>query len=454
MRRSSAARSARSRRSDPPTTIRRRSLDRVRSLPPLLAAALVLAIAACGSPTPSPSAVAPSASPSPAGSLATTPSPNSSGDLSAEYARIEAQVEQLRELTAKSPVHPTILDEAALKKNIAADFAKNNPPKLVAATQQLFELMGLVPADSDLAALYVTLLGSQVAGYYDPDTKQLYVVSKSGALGPTEQVTFAHEYTHALQDQNFGLGNLQLDAVGQGDTSLARLSLVEGDATLLMAHWAQAHLTPQELVELIQQSTDPEQAQILAGMPQILRETLLFPYTSGLQFVLAAQASGGWSAVDAIFGRLPSSTEQILHADKYASAEKPIPIEFPEDLATRLGTGWSVDLQDTLGEFQLRVWLESAGGLTDASASPAAAGWGGDRVALVSKGDRAGAVIDTRWDSASDARAFADAAQTTLAKLTASTALIAIDGTNRVTIFLASDEALVNSLASALGLAG
>ena len=58
---------------------------------------------------------------------------------------------------------------------------------------------------------------SQVAGLYSPDDKQLYVVSRSGKLGPTEKTTFAHEYTHALQDQNFDLGSLKLDEVGEGD---------------------------------------------------------------------------------------------------------------------------------------------------------------------------------------------------------------------------------------------
>jgi hypothetical protein len=87
-------------------------------------------------------------------------------------------------------------------------------------------------------------------------------------------------------------------------------------------------------------------------------------------------------------------------------------------------------------------------------ATAAAAGWGGDRVALVRNGDRLGAVLDTRWDSPADAAEFAAAAQTTLDKLTIHHAMIALDGTTRVTLFFASDDATIGALAGALGLAG
>ena len=147
-------------------------------------------------------------------------------------------MQQIRQLSAKTPVEPKLLDEAGLKANVTASFQKENPPELVAANQRISELLGLIPQGTSLEALYLKLLASQVAGYYDSDTKELYVVSRSGGLGPTERISFAHEFDHALQDQNFGLDKLQLDTIGEGDRGLARLSVAEGDATLLMSLWA------------------------------------------------------------------------------------------------------------------------------------------------------------------------------------------------------------------------
>lgn len=419
-----------------------------------IVAACATSIPATGSSAPTSPSGATSLPPASAGPTAssTAAAPSPTPDAAAIYAAIESQVEQLRDLQATAPVQPILLDEAALQKNIAAGFAKDNPAAIVAANQRLLELMGLLPPGSSLTDLYLKLLGSQVAGYYDPDTRQLYVVSKSGAIGPTEQVTFAHEFTHALQDQRFGLKNLHLGAIGQSDTTTAHSALAEGDATLVMTLWVQAQLGPAQLAQLFADSNDPTQAKILADMPDVLKQSLLFPYTSGLQFVLAQKAAGGWAAVNRLFARPPVSTEQILHPEKYATGEAPIAVSLPADLAARLGAGWSVDLRDTLGEFTLRVWLESAGRLTADVATGAAAGWGGDRVAVVRRASQIGAAIDTRWDTLRDAAEFAQAARTTLGSLAARSAIVAPAGTNRVTILLATDDATVRLLVTALRL--
>ncbi len=432
----------------------------------LLALAVALIAAACGT-SPGPTGE-PSASLAPPESGGTTPTPSGAGpsvaptptaDPAAVYAEIEAQVQELRGLEAKRAVDPKLLDEATLKKNVAADFAKDNPPELVKANGRLLELMGLLPAGSSLMDLYVKLLGSQVAGYYDPHAKELYVVSKSGGLGPVERVTFAHEFTHALQDQHFDLTSLHIDAIGQGDTSLAHLSLAEGDATLLMSLWAQAHLTPQELIQLITSSNDPEQAKILAEMPEILKQTLLFPYSAGLQLVLARQAAGGWAAVDAMYARLPASTEQVLHPEKYAASEKPIEVAFPTDLAKRLGAGWTVDLEDTLGEFQLRIWLEQVGRLDATAAAEAVAGWGGDRVILLAGPGGASAIaIRTAWDTVDDAFEFYSHGVEAVYQLQRGSVYADIlkkqeEEDRNVTVLMATDRGTLARIANLLGLA-
>ncbi len=211
--------------------------------------------------------------------------PAASQDLAAIYQTIEDQTVEIRQLQPKRPVQPTLLDDAGIKKLTSDQFDRDNPPAEIAANERMYKALGMLPADASLHDLYVQLLGSQVAGLYDPTDKHLYVVAKNGTVGPAEKVTFSHEFTHALQDQNFDLGALKLDEVGHGDQSLARLSLVEGDATLEMSLWQAQHLTAAEQAEILtQSSSDPSTAELLA-MPPILRESLLFPYLQGLSFV-------------------------------------------------------------------------------------------------------------------------------------------------------------------------
>ena len=62
-------------------------------------------------------------------------------------------------------------------------------------------------------------------------------------------MTFAHEFDHALQDQTLPIFTDQDDVLDQSDRILARQAAYEGDATLLMTHWAIENLTPEELQE-------------------------------------------------------------------------------------------------------------------------------------------------------------------------------------------------------------
>jgi hypothetical protein len=430
-----------------------RPTDRPRPRYRLLAslATVVILVAACQTTTASPSS-SPTPSPTPRPSSAGGPSPAASADLEATYAKIEADVTEIRGLQAKDPVDPVVLDEAGLRRVTSEGFEKDNPKAVVAANERLLKGLGLLPAEASLQDLYLEMLGSQVAGLYSPDDKQLYVVSRSGNVGPTEKATFSHEYTHALQDQTFDLSTLKLDEVGEGDRGLARLSLVEGDATLVMSLWEVQHLSRLELLQLIGESLNPELSASLESMPKVLQESLMFPYTSGLTFAQTLQMSGGWQAVNDAFEHPPASTEQVLHPEKYASGERPVKVDLPDDLAAKMGEGWTVGLEDTLGEFQLRVWLDQASATQGVASSTAAAeGWGGDRVALLDGPNGAWAIaLKTSWDSPQDATEFIGAAREVVGGLSGGGSVEATSATD-VSVVLASDDNLVERLGAALG---
>jgi hypothetical protein len=445
----------------PPMLDHRRAADTRRSSrrPVALLAALVLLVAACGSNGPSASPGSPSASPGSAASAGPIPSASVAAtpfvDPATVYQTIEDQVVAIRGLHPKATVSPTLLDDAGLKKLVADSFAKDNPPDVMAANERIMKALGLLPADASLTDLYLSLLGSQVAGLYSPDDKKLYVVSKSGSLGATEKVTFSHEFTHALQDQNFNLGSLHLDEVGQGDRSFARLSLVEGDATLSMTQWELQNLTQAELGQILAGASSDQSLKVLLSMPPILRESLLFPYTVGLGFVQGMQSTGGWEAVDRAFARPPDSTEQIIHPEKYAAGEAPIPVDLPKNLPARLGTGWKVGLEDTFGEFQMQVWLKQNTTVPAATAIDAAAGWGGDRVAVVNGPNGTwGVILRTSWDTDADAAAFESVATPIVTKLANPASLLPGAGGRERWVLVGSDATVLRTLGSSLGLAG
>lgn len=442
----------------------------------------VLVVAACGStsPTPAPATSGPVASASPAPSTAgpsTVPSaepspsaaaavcddtvkgdPNPGSDANdpnaTVYDAIEGQVQELRGLTATTKVDRGVFDTAGLCTYLRQGFRKDNPEALITGTETLYKQLGLMDQGASLEQLWLELLTSQVAGLYDDDAKKMFVVAKAGQIGPVEEITYAHEFTHALQDQRFGLKAFVGDATDQSDRALARSAVVEGDATLLMTFWAQRYLTPQQLAE-VGSAADPASQAILDKMPAILKDPLLFPYTSGLTTAFTAYQNGGGNAgIDKLFANPPASTEQVLHPEKLAAGEKPVPVAFPDDLAARLGSGWKVALQDTLGELLLEIVLRDGGA---SGTGDAAAGWGGDRVALLEGPDgKVAVVLDTTWDTVDDAAQFEAALAPTLDKLKGlgkSPAVLRPEE-KRVVLISADSPDTLGRVANVLGLAG
>ena len=217
--------------------------------------------------------------------------------------------------------------------------------------------------------------------------------------------------------------------------------------------WAAAHFSPRDLLAYLALSADPAAQAVLQRTPAFLRELLLYPYTTGLSFVQAAQLRGGWEGVNDLYRRMPESTEQILHPEKYAANEAPSKVTLPDDLASLLGSGWSVPLEDTFGELQLGIWLRGAG-VAPATATAAAAGWGGDRLAVVEGPSGAwGVVIETTWDTTADAVEFADASTLAVNGL-ANPARISAPTGRTVSIMVGSDQASLLALDLIFGATG
>ena len=346
-----------------------------------------------------------------------SPSGTATPDALAVYRAIAADVAGIRELDPPERADPRIIDAEQLRANLEAEFDETNPPERILVAERIDKALGLLPADASLRALSLDFQGSQVIGYYDPSVDELFLVSRSGSLGPTERATYAHEFTHQLQDRHFDLESLGLeDATDEGDRALAVLGLVEGDAVSVQTSWMTASLGATELAEIVAAAADPEALAVIGRTPAILLEAAMFPYQTGAAFVSELLAGRGYGAVDAAYARPPASTEQVLHPAKYRSGERPLDVMVPADLATRFGSGWRLDAQDTLGELQLRVWLRE-GGVAGDVARVAAEGWGGDRLGLLAApaGDGDLVVLVTEWDTTADAREFREAATAAVA---------------------------------------
>jgi len=387
--------------------MRRFRFARRLSKPMALAVAFAVAtivLAGCSSSTvESPPTVEPTATATETATGTAVPSPTVAASSTPtgppeDLAAIEARVEELRGLTPATDLQREFVDDSGLHAILDDELSDPDVRDSFIEEGRLLIALGLLPADTDIIELYGALLDEQVLGLYDPATRSMYV--RGGAPFDTlQEVTYAHEYVHALQDAHFDLEALD-SATPNRDASYALSALVEGDATLWQTLYLQ-ELGLSAALQLLGASLSAPTPDV----PPVLLDFLVFPYQEGLTYATALNRAGGSPAIDRAFETPPASTEQVLHPEKYETGEPPLEIIVPfEALADR-----TVEYDDVLGELTLRLWLRRSG-VSSRVASAAAAGWGGDRFALLERAEGASdfvAVID--WDTEGDAAEFAQA---------------------------------------------
>jgi hypothetical protein len=346
-----------------------------------------------------------------------TPYPTSVLDQSMkdEIDLIQSQVVQERGLQPKYQVPVVLLTTAELRTNVINNFLADYTDEDIADDLYELSIIGLLQANFDLKTLYIDLYSEEIAGYYDNDVKEMFVVSDTGFNGP-EHLTYSHEFTHVLQDQNYDIKNglKYNDDYCETHTEYCAgvQALIEGDATLSEYTWFQNFATTTDQEQVIQFYNNLK-SPVYDSAPDFLKKDFVFPYNQGLTFVQDIYDQGGWSAVDAVYGNPPVSTEQILHPALYPS-DTPIAVELP-DVTTALGDGWREVSRNVMGEWYTYLILadgsDQAARVDDSTAQSAAAGWGGDEYLVMhnNNANTTAFVMKDSWDTANDANQFVSA---------------------------------------------
>lgn len=349
-----------------------------------LAVATSLAVAACGG-----ASRPPTTGPAPATSAKDDASPQAPASSTPDDARAAAliaammkRVERARRLPAKTAVRGKTLARDVLLAQVKDHVKKEIPSEAVRGQGEMLVAFGLLPPAYDYEKGVFDLLEAQLAGYYEPADRTMYLAADLGA--EDAEATLAHELVHALQDQHYDLGpQIAFQAEG-GDKSSAIHALAEGDAmsammdVMMAQKGASALDLPDDLLAL------QMRAQVLmspgtADVPPVLRSSLVAPYIDGMLFVHAQRRRGGWAAVDKAWRSPPTTTEQLLHPDKYDAREPAL--EVPQPPLSAAGGGFRSMFADLMGEQGLRLVLEEWA--PREKAARAAAGWGGDRAATL-----------------------------------------------------------------------
>ena len=244
-------------------------------------------------------------------------------------------------------------------------------------SELVLKKFGLLPRDFDLETFLVALLKEEVAGYYDPKTKTVNLLD----WVPIEEQepVMAHELTHALQDQDVNLqkwmkkGDKDLGEIRKDPTPAdiendeidnAREAVVEGQAQAMMFQYAIAPtghsiVTSPAMVGAMEEEslTGSPSTKVFNDAPIFMKESLTFPYTYGMDFVIKLMQKGGKEKAFAdVLHNPPHTTRQIMEPETYLSGERIEPMRIPD---------FKRDFKDykkfdigAMGEFDVAVLIE------------------------------------------------------------------------------------------------
>jgi tetratricopeptide (TPR) repeat protein len=314
---------------------------------------------------------------------------------------IQEKVQEIRELDPTTQVTMETLTSEELLDMFEESMDEETQLAMERDQEFLF-MTGVIPEDFSLEDIWGDMYSEQITGFYIAGEDTLYLIEQEQPSA-SDEITLAHEYVHALQDQVYNLEELD-DQTENSDQSMALDALLEGDATFTASEYVIEHISQVDLADAITKIEKLE-TPVTDSIPYYFKEAASFPYDFGMEFVAALYEQGGWTAVDEAYSNPPQSTEQIIHPEKYWDGEEPIPVTMPE-LYPEFSETWEEVTQDVLGELGVQLMLAES--LGPAGALQAADGWGGDEYQLFfnEEEETYATMIRVVWDDEDEAEEF------------------------------------------------
>ncbi len=328
-------------------------------------------------------------------------------------------------LPIKHSVKRKLITRQSVENYIEKRIKEDKDTQRVERSEAVLKKFGLLPSDYNLHDEFLRLLGEQVAAYYDAKTK---TVNMLDWVPPDQQKpVLAHELTHALQDQKVGLEKWEL-AGAKDDKPLpdnqeetieeaqaARQAVTEGQAMIVFLDYTLAPLgkdvlTAPQMVDAMRASMgDSKDSPVFAAAPTFVRESLLMPYTFGVDFErYVLEHKGKEAAFEGALDNPPIDTRQIMQPETYVANRRVAPLDIP-DLDRLVSPEYERYDFGGMGEFDVYLLMKQYA--PDEDAKDIYTHWrGGYYLAAQQKTapqDQIALLYVSRWDSPEAAAQFA-----------------------------------------------
>jgi hypothetical protein len=291
-------------------------------------------------------------------------------------------------LTGVAPakdVSVAVVPQATLRTRAIAVLDRTYPRDLQAYDERLYRSLGLLGPTQQLRPALVRAYADPARIVYDPASRTVSVPA-----GPAARSRAVEGLVRLLQDGVYGVTKRVAAVREDSDATLSAGAAAAGAAALT--------------VRSLRAATDS------APAPRTRIDAFVgleseFPGAVGTRLAANLYNVGGTAAVRSLLGRLPVSSEQVFHVDKYLARERPSPIELPG-----LAGGLDLVRTDTFGELDVRALLAV---FEVPRLDRAGTGWGAGASAYYRDATGHDAtVLRLDWDSERDAQEWQEAVVT------------------------------------------
>ncbi len=300
------------------------------------------------------------------------------GADAAVFAEIRAMTQQIEQITgwkSKRKVPAAMMNKQQLDVYLKARLTEDVRPSELRAEEVTLRRLGFIGDKVDLKQSLLDVMNEQAAAFYDTRKKRLFLMESAGDHGgeQMQSTVLVHELSHALADQQHSLYRFIQQSGGSDDSHMARMAVLEGQATWLMSEYmalqnGSSLLGRPELVAMMARASASSSSEFpaLDAAPLYLQETFLFPYSQGMLFQSKVIEKLGQAGYSEVFRRPPTTTQQILHPELYLSGRQPPSLALPpgkyRDPVLSDGTLGELDHQILLRQFKVTDWAAIAAG--------------------------------------------------------------------------------------------
>jgi len=328
-----------------------------------------------------------------------------------EQEHFESIIAEITQMESEQ-THVMFKSSGDVKNELYSHYLKNNGMKDAAAIngfEFLLKQFGFIEQDDNIVDLLRASATAQTYGYYDPATKSITIIE--GTANSIVSKILLHELVHAAQDTEIDLtGYLDQYCNSSFDRCLAAKSLLEGQANtvnwIIQANRNIQNNNEKDLLKIHLMQMNNESFERSLRKIDYFPALNVFPIYYGSKFVLQQYINGNLS-FPSMFERIPISTEQLIHYDKYQKNEIPVKTILETksgSLATSLNLNMLLDT--TFGENYIRRIFSTDPSLENKTITTAAKGWGGDRISVFQSKDNLFFIWDILWDENKDAEEF------------------------------------------------